>query len=80
MIVGQVGSGKSTLGNKILDHPDYTIFDEGLGSSTRMTTETHKVSWGNMVVIDTPGVSGSDSFQNLDCFDSIVERIRCVTQ
>lgn len=76
LIVGPTGAGKSTLANKILDHPDYDIFVEGVGLKGGVTTTTQKGSWGDLVVIDTPGVPSVDTSGSLKHFDAIVELIR----
>lgn len=41
MIVGRAGAGKSTLANKILDHPDYDVFEEGHGTAA-VTAKTSR--------------------------------------
>lgn len=76
MVVGQTGAGKSTLANRILDHPEYDIFEERIGRQGSVTGTTQRGTWGDLVVIDTPGVPASDTAGSLRNFDAIVEHIR----
>lgn len=70
VVVGMPGAGKSNLANKLLDHPTCDAFEEGV------TTQTQRVAWRDLVVIDTPGVPDISARKTRAHFDAVVEAIR----
>lgn len=71
------GAGKSNLANKLLDHPTCDAFEEGDGTPG-VTTQTQRVAWRDLVVIDTPAIPDEDPSKTLANFDLVVEAIRQV--
>lgn len=75
IIVGMPGAGKSNLGNKLIDHPTSDPFEEGDGTPG-VTTRPQRSAWGDLVVIDTPGIPNTNPNKTLTYFDSVVDTIR----
>lgn len=74
-VVGMPGAGKSNLANKLLNHPTWDAFEEGDGTYGS-TVETQRAEWGDMVVIDTPGIPAHDQQTTLANFDAVVEVLK----